>query len=158
MAKMIWNVTQCVLNVTDYIILFTETDSLIPPLLIFRSLCTVFPLEKRINFCICGSGTLWFLRFAIASLFILLYFCMFVCVCVCVCALLCMWAETTQQTLMSLCASILIFCKTGLKNLLIRLKLGLSHPFCKSVSVLIICGIIIPVKKCMCAWYVCVCQ
>lgn len=43
--------------------------------------------------------------------------------------------------------------KGGRRNPLIRLKLGPSRPFCYSVSLLIICCIIIPTRR-MCA---CVC-
>lgn len=53
-----------------------------------------------------------------------------------------------------------VFCKPEPRNLLIRLKLGLSHPFCNSVSLLIIFGIIIPIElhPCMCARaHVCLC-
>lgn len=56
----------------------------------------------------------------------------------------------------SQCAFMQIFCKRGPKNLLIRLKLGLSHPFCNSVSLLIICGIIISEQSSVWCMYVCV--
>lgn len=79
---------------------------------------------------------------------------LFISSCVCLHLRACMQGrkKPTYMNVFSFVYSYRVFCKPEPRNLLIRLKLGLSHPFCNSVSLLIIFGIIIPIElhACMC--------